>query len=115
MFPLWGNGSGAWLRALSKEMVKDGHEVAIVSPEKRKLEGVKQFLVKPPQMGVFVGNPELPNAKKYEEMTGVELSKIYTSYIDTTIAAVKEFEPEIIHAFHTAFLPPVARLAKIFY
>lgn len=115
MFPLWGNGSGAWLRALAKELVALGHEVAIVAPESRRLPGVKHFIVKPPQMGVFVGNPELPNVKKYEEMKGIELSAIYTSYIDTVIPAVKEFQPEIVHAFHTVFLPPVARLAKIFY
>lgn len=115
MFPLWGNGSGAWLRALAAEMVKDGHEVAIVAPEKRKLNGVKHYNVSPPQMGVFVGNPELTDAKKYEEMNGVELGKIYTTYVDTTLAAVKEFQPEIIHAFHTIFLPPIARLTKILY
>lgn len=115
MFPLWGNGSGAWLRALAAEMVKDGNEVAIVAPETRKLDGCVHYNVKPPQMGVFVGNPELPNTKKYEDMTGVELGKVYTSYIDTTLAAVKEFQPEIVHAFHTAFLPPVARIAKIMY
>ncbi len=115
MFPLWGNGSGAWLRALAAEMVKDGHEVAIVAPEMRKLDGVKMYNVKVPQMGVFVGNPELKNAKKYEEMSGVEMGAIYTTYANTTLAAVKEFQPEIVHAFHTAFLPPVARLAKVLY
>lgn len=115
MFPLWGNGSGAWLRALAAEMVKDGNEVAIVSPEHRTLPGIKHYLVTPPQMGVFVGNPELPDMKKYEDMTGVELGKIYTSYINATLAAVKDFQPEIVHAFHTAFLPPVARIAKIMY
>ena len=115
MFPLWGNGSGAWLRALVAELVKKGHAVAIVAPETRRLTGVRHFIVKPPQMGVFVGNPELPGAKKYEEMNGVELGKIYTTYIDTTLSAVKEYQPEIIHAFHTAYLPPVARLVKIFY
>jgi glycogen(starch) synthase len=115
MFPLWGNGSGAWLRALAAEMVKGGHEVSIVSPEHRGLPGVKHYLVTPPQMGVFVGNPELPGIKKYEEMSGVELGKIYTSYVNTTLAAVKDFQPEIVHAFHTAFLPPVARIAKIMY
>src|SRR3989344_3709921 len=100
MFPLWGNGSGAWLRALATELVKKGDEVAILSPENRKLKGVKQYLVKPPQMGVFVCNPELVNAKKYEEMSGVELGDIYTSYINKTLPAVKEFQPEVIHAFH---------------
>src|SRR4030043_104704 len=115
MFPLWGNGSGAWLRALAAEMVKDGNEVAIVAPEHRTLPGIKHYLVTPPQMGVFVGNPELPGIKKYEEMSGVELGKVYTSYVNATLAAVKDFQPEIVHAFHTAFLPPVARVAKIMY
>ena len=115
MFPLWGNGSGAWLRALAAELVKDGNEVAIVSPEHRTLPGIKHYLVTPPQMGVFVGNPELPDIKKYEDMSGVELGKIYASYINATLAAVKDFEPEIVHAFHTAFLPPVARITKIMY
>lgn len=115
MFPLWGNGSGAWLRALAAEMVKDGNEVAIVSPDHRTIPGIRHYLVTPPQMGVFVGNPELPDVKKYEDMSGVELGKIYTSYINATLAAVKDFQPEIVHAFHTAFLPPVARIAKIMY
>jgi len=115
MFPLWGNGSSAWLRALAAEMVKDGHEVAIVAPEKRKLPNIKHYVVNPPQMGVFVGNPELPNAKRYQDMNGVELGEIYTSYLDATLPAVKEFQPEIIHVFHTAFLPGVARIAKILY
>lgn len=115
MFPLWGNGSGAWLRALAAEMVADGHEVAIVAPEQRTLPGIKHYLAAPPQMGVFVGNPELPEAKKFEDMSGVELGKIFTSYVNTTLAAVKDFQPEIVHAFHTAFLPPVARIAKVMY
>lgn len=115
MFPLWGNGSGAWLRALAAEMVKDGHEVAIVAPERRHLPGVRHFNVPVPQMGVFVGNPELPGAKRYQDMSGVELGKIFTSYIDATLPAVKSFQPEIIHVFHTAFLPGVARIAKILY
>ena len=115
MFPLWGNGSGAWLRALAGEMVKDGHQVSIVAPEKRKLQGIKHYNVPVPQMGVFVGNPELPGAKRYQDMNGVELGKIYTSYVDAILPAVKEFQPEIIHVFHTAFLPAVARVVKILY
>ena len=115
MFPLWGNGSGAWLRAHMKELVKRGHEVALIAPEKRSIEGVKLYRVKPPQMGVFVGNPELPGGKKYEEMSGVELAAIYTSYIEVALPAVKEFQPEIVHAFHTVFLPPIARLIKVLY
>lgn len=115
MFPLWGNGSGNWLRRLTQELVKNGHTVAIVAPEKRSLDGIKLYTVKPPQMGVFVGNPELKDAKKYEDMNGVEIGEIYTSYVNASLKAVREFEPEIIHSFHTAFLPAVARLIKVLY
>ena len=115
MFPLWGNGSGSWLRKLSDQLAKKGHTVAIVAPEKRNLPGIKLYTVKPPQMGVFVGNPELKNAKKYEDMNGVEIGEIYTTYVNTTLKAVREFQPEIVHSFHTAFLPAVARLVKILY
>lgn len=115
MFPLWGNGSGAFLRDLAKQLLKNGHEIGIVAPERRKLKGCKQYNVPAPQVGVFVGNPELPNAKKYEEMSGKELSEIYTTYLRVSIDAVKDFQPEIIHVFHTAFLPPVARMIKVLY
>lgn len=115
MFPLWGNGSGAWLRRLSRRLAKRGHQVAIVAPEKRTLDGVTHFRVRPPQMGVFVGHPELKRAKKYEEMSGEELAKIIASYFKTTAKAVEEFQPQILHSFHTAFLPLVARLIKVLY
>jgi len=115
MFPLWGNGSGSWLRKLTAQLVKNGHTVAIVAPEKRALAGIKLYTIKPPQMGVFVGNPELKDAKKYEDMSGVELGEIYTTYVNFTLKAVREFQPEILHVFHTAFLPAVARVVKILY
>lgn len=115
MFPLWGNGSASFLRALSSELVKRGHDIAIVAPDKRTLPGVKHYVVNPPQMGVFVGHPELPKAKKFEAMSGKELGEIYTSYLKTTINAVSDFNPEIIHVFHTSFLPGIARVIKILF
>ena len=115
MFPLWGNGSGSYLRALSNELVKRGHDIAIVAPDKRKLTGIKHYVVNPPQMGVFSGHPELPEAKKFEDMSGKELGEIYISYLGTTIQAVSDFDPEIIHVFHTAFLPGIARVIKILF
>ena len=96
MFPLWGNGSGSFLRELSRELIKKGHTIAIVAPDKRKLPGVVHFTVKPPQNGVFVAHPELPNAKKFGDMNGKELGEIYASYLKTTIEAVADFNPEII-------------------
>jgi glycosyltransferase involved in cell wall biosynthesis len=115
MFPLWGNGSASFLRALSSELVKRGHEIAIVAPDKRTLPGVKHYVVNPPQMGVFVGHPELPKAKRFDEMRGKELGEIYASYLKSTVSAVSDFNPEIIHVFHTAFLPGIARIIKILF
>lgn len=115
MFPLWGNGSGSYLRALSHQLVERGHEIAIVAPDKRELAGVKHYVVNPPQMGVFAGHPELPKAKKFEDMSGKELGEIYASYLKSTVQAVSDFNPEIIHVFHTAFLPGIARIVKILF
>lgn len=116
MFPLWGNGSGAWLRELSVRLSKRKHlEIAILAPDKRKLPGIKHYVVNPPQMGVFVGNPELTGVQRYQDMNGRELTDIYISYIKTAVRAVEDFKPDIVHAFHTAFLPPVARFIKILY
>jgi len=115
MFPLYGNGSATFMRNVISELVKRGHEIGVVLPDKRSLPECKIYSVKPPYEGVFVGHPEWPKAKKFSQMSGVELTKIYLSYLNTAITAVKDFSPEIIHCFHTAFLPPVARLMKVMY
>lgn len=115
MFPLWGNGSGAFLRELTAELSKRGHEIAIVAPDKRKLPGIRHYVVNPPQNGVFVSHPELPKAKKYFEMNGGELGAVYNEYLKVSINAVSDFNPQIIHVFHTAFLPGIARILKILF
>lgn len=111
LFPLWGNGSGVFLREVSTRLARR-HEVAIIAPDKRTLRNVKHYVVAPSQNGVFVGNPELPGAKPFAKMTGKELGEIYTTYLQTVIKAVDNFKPDVIHVFHTAFLPSVARLIK---
>lgn len=115
MFPLWGNGSGSYLRGLTKELVSRGHTIGVVAPDKRKLPRVKHYVVSASALGVFVGHPELPNVKRFEDMNGKELGRIYTTYLSTTIDAVSDFNPEIIHVFHGAFLPGIARVIKILF
>ncbi len=111
LFPLWGNGSGVFLRELSGQL-QERHEVAIVAPDTRSLPGIKMYPVHAPQDGVFVGHPELPSAKRFSDMSGKELGEIFTTYLWTTIQAVNEFKPDVIHVFHTAFLPGIARILK---
>ena len=115
LFPLYGNGSGAFLRELSSKLSDRGHDIAILSPDKRKLKNVKHFLVTPPQNGVFVGHPELPDAKKFADMSGRELGDIFISYFRATLSAIDEFKPDVIHAFHMPFLPEIARIVKEMY
>ena len=115
MFPLWGNGSGSFLRELSRELLDRGHTIGIVAPDKRKLPHVKHYVVNEPNPGIFVGHPELPKAKKYADMNSKELGDIYIRYLTTSIDAVSDFNPEIIHVFHTAFLPGIARTIKILF
>ncbi len=114
MFPLYGNGSAVFLRELSAQL-KNKHDIAILSPDKRKLSGVRHYVVRAPQDGVFVGHPEMPGAKKFVDMDGREIGEIYTTYLWSTVQAVNEFKPDVIHAFHTAFLPSIARHMKSFY
>ena len=118
MFPLWGNGSGAWLRRLTHHLTlkyQDEFQAAIVAPESRRLKKIKIFRLKPPIMGVFVGNPELPGAKKYARFSNQEFIQIFNYYLTRTSKAIEKFKPNLIHVFHTAFLPPVTRtLANLY-
>jgi len=118
MFPLWGNGSGAWLRRLILNLKsKYGHDfqAAIVAPENRVFNAAKIFRLKPPIMGVFVGNPELPGVRKYSKMSNVEHTQIFNYYLLRTAKAISKFKPDVIHVFHTAFLPPIGRqLANLY-
>jgi len=118
MFPLWGNGSGNWLRRLVaslKEKYPENFKAAIVAPDSRVLKQAKVFRIKPPITGVFVGNPELPIAKKYSKFSAGEMIQTYNYYLLHCSKAIERFRPNIIHCFHTAFLPPVARqLANLY-
>lgn len=109
-FPLWGNGSGVYLRFLTQELVKKNHQVGIIAPEERRLsEKIKQYKVEPPQTPVFIGHPELAGAKRYSELSPREITDIYKSYLDATLEAVANFQPDIIHVNHLSLISWVAR------
>jgi glycosyltransferase involved in cell wall biosynthesis len=118
LFPLWGNGSGAWLRRLCfnlKEKYQEDFEAAIVAPDSRRLKYAKVYTAKPPFIGVFVGNPELPQAKKYSKFSNEELIQTINYYLLKTSKIIKKFKPDLIHCFHTAFLPHIGRTLANFY
>ncbi|MFA6492738.1 MAG: glycosyltransferase family 4 protein [Patescibacteria group bacterium] len=112
--PLWGSGSGTYVRKLAEELVKKD-KVAIVCPDDHKLSKVKIFNVKTPFPGVFHNHPDYPMAKKYSEMTSLEFTKYLLPYLEETVKAVEDFKPDIIHVQHVSFLVWVADYIKIMY
>jgi len=115
-FPLWGTGSGTYLRHTVEELVKMGHKIGIVAPEERRfLENkIKQYRVvlEPEKIPVFIGHPELKGAKRYSELSIREITKVYKVFLDTTVEAVANFEPDLIHVHHLSLISWVARYIK---
>lgn len=110
-FPLWGSGSGTYVRHLIKELEKLNHKIGIIAPEERRFlaDKIKQYRATPPQVPVFVDHPELKGAKRYSELSEREITEIYKSYLDTTLEAVSNFRPDLIHVHHLSLTSWVAR------
>ncbi len=113
-FPLWGSGSGTYLRNLIIQLVKLNYKIGVVCPEERRFLGekIKQYRVSLPQIPVFIGHPELKGAKRYSELSEREITSIYKSYLDITLEAIANFEPDIIHVQHLSLISWVARYAN---
>lgn len=111
-FPLYGSGSGAYVRRLSVTLARQGHQVAIVCPDNRELSGLRIYEVKLPFMAVFTGHPEHKKAKLYSQLTGDELNKIQSAFMSSIIKAVEDFQPDVIHVHHASNLSWVANYIK---
>lgn len=114
-FPLYGSGSGTYVRKLSEVLVKDGKKVAIVTPDNRELKNVKLYPVKLPFMAAFTGHPEYPEAKLYSKLTGEDLNDIQSAFESAIIKAVEDFQPDVIHVHHAASLSWIANYIKAVY
>jgi len=112
--PLWGSGSGTYVRKIAEEFSKKD-KVAIVCPDDHKLPKIDTFTVKTPFPGVFQNHPDFPKAKKYSEMTNQEFSAYLLPYLQKTLEAVNTFKPDIIHVQHASFLVWVADYIKSIY
>lgn len=114
-FPLEGSGSGAYARELAKEVAKR-HDVAMVVPDRRQIEGVKIYPVNPPLVKIaFTGHPEWPDCKLFTKVSGRDLTVNYLTYFHTIVEAVEDFKPDIIHVHHLMPLTWIARFIKIAY
>ena len=117
-FPLWGNGSGKFLRDMCKALDAKNHESAIVSPETRNFEFARQYRV--PKINnqfipKFVTHPALHKSKRYADLSAEEIREWYNSFLSVTIKAVEDFKPDVIHVHHIAILDWVAYFIKSVY
>jgi len=116
-FPIKGGGSGTYIKYLGlrlKERYKD--KIAIVLPDKNEVDpGFTQYYVPVKQPPVFIGRPGLEKSKRYAELTNAEIAEMYHAYIMTTIRAVEEFRPDVIHVHHLAVNAWAARFIRSLY
>lgn len=110
-FPLWGSGSGTYLRNLAQELVKQNHKIGIVAPDNRRFldDKIKQYQVTSPLVPVFISHPELKGVKRYSELSDREITEVYKAFLDTALEAVENFQPDIIHVQHLSLISWVAR------
>jgi glycosyltransferase involved in cell wall biosynthesis len=113
-FPFWGSGSGTYARHLASEIGRK-HKVAILAPDDRPIERSKLYTVKLDFPVAFTGHPEWPDCKLYTQLTNIEVSQIYQTFLNATIAAVEDFKPDIIHVHHAFPLTWAAAFIKDMY
>jgi len=115
-FPLFGGGSGNYIRKLSEKLVKNPNvEVAIAAPDERPVKNIKIYTLKPAINAVFVSHPEYPNAPKYSDLTGKQFTDVYQSFFNQIIEVVEDFKPDVIHVHHCSFLTWIADYIKSIY
>jgi len=116
-FPLWGSGSGTYIRELALELAHNKNiEVAIVSPEgKRELSGIKSYPLDLPFTVAFTGHPDWPTCRLYKDLSPQEISRVFRYFLRSVIEAVEDFKPDLIHVQHVSILLWIASLIKSLY
>lgn len=115
-FPLFGGGSGNYVRKLAEKLVLNPNiEVAIAAPESRRLPGIRIYQLKPSRKAVFVSHPEYPRAKRYQDLSAKQFTDLYQSFFNQIIKIVEDFKPDVIHVNHCSFLTWIANYIKAMY
>lgn len=113
-FPFYGSGSGTYARYLAKEVNKT-HNVAVVTPDDRPIDGVKLYPLRMPMRVAFTGHPEWPGCKLFTDISHRDILKFHKSSLDSVVDAVEDFRPHIIHVHHAYPLSWAARFVKSTY
>ncbi len=118
-FPLWGCGSGTYTRYLAKELAqKKTNQIAILSPESklhkeaRNIPRVKSYSLELPFPVVFTSHPEWPVVRQYKDLSAQEIADVFRSFLSSTMEAIEDFKPDILHVQHISLLLWAANFIK---
>ncbi len=116
-FPIKGGGSGYYAKYLGVRLLEmNKHKIAFVLPDKNQIDPrFKQYIVPIKQPPVFISRPGLEKSKKYSDLTSEEIAQHYNAYIKTTIKAVEDFKPDVIHVHHLGINAWTARYINAIY
>lgn len=113
-FPIQGGGSGIYVKYLAlrlKEIYK--YDIAFAAPDKNPFDpSISHYYLNLPQVPVFISRPGLEGAKKYNELSSMEIANLYSAFIKETMRAVDEFKPDIIHVHHIIINAWAARFIR---
>lgn len=116
-FPLKGGGSGPYVKYLSLRLKEAyGYDVAIAAPDELIIDPkIQSFPIKLPQIPVFISRPGLEGAKRYSNLSPLEIAQLYDAFIKETIRVVENFKPDIIHVHHIMLNAWAARFVRSLY
>ena len=124
-FPLEGSGSGTYTKNIALHLRKRGHEVCVIFPENRPvlmLPGIRIFPVMfstgkaswsslPFNFPCFTTHPQ--SRTTFADLSSGELAQYLTLFSSVLRQAVREFQPDVIHAQHAWCLSWLASLCDI--
>lgn len=114
VFPFYGSGSGTYARYLARTINKK-HTVAMVAPDLRPVDGVKLYPLKMPFKVAFTGHPEWENCRLFTDISNREILRFHQAFMESSVNAVEDFKPDIIHVHHCFPLSWSARFIKSTY
>lgn len=116
-FPLWGCGSGTYTKAIATQLAKKRNiETAILCPEeKEKINGSKIYPLEMPFPVAFTGHPQWPICRLFKNLSPKEITEVFNYFLKSTIKAVEDFQPNIIHVQHISIFIWVANFIKSLY
>ncbi len=113
-FPLEGSGSGIYTQNVARELIRQGHEVLVITPSHEQQAGypfrVRSILFSP-KAGAAADNGRLPfnfpcftthplSTTKYADLDEVQRKQYVGSFENAMFDAAKSWKPTIIHAQH---------------